>query len=57
MYIKDEQRIQKRTAREILSMIELICFSDEYSEFRINQGSNGRRDLIIKNIREMYDVK
>lgn len=48
--------IEKRVAREILSMIELICFGDEYKEYRINQGSNGRRDLIIRNIKEKYDV-
>ncbi len=47
---------KKRVAREILSTIEMICFSDEFREYRINQGSNGERDLIIKLIKERYEV-
>lgn len=35
----NETVIRKRTAREILSIIELVCFSDDYKEYRINQGS------------------
>ena len=42
--------ISKRVAREILSMIETVCFSDEFREYRVNNGSNGERDLIIENI-------
>lgn len=37
--------------------IEEIWFSKEYMDFRIRQGSNGQRDLIINNIKTMYDVK
>lgn len=48
--------IKKRTAREILSMIELVCFSDEYREYRIDNGSNGQRDIIIKMIKNNYDI-
>ena len=48
--------IEKRVAREILSIIEKICFSDEFREYRVNQGSNGTRDLIIKSIKERYEV-
>ena len=32
---------QKITAREILNIIEEICFSEDYVNFRINQGSHG----------------
>jgi hypothetical protein len=46
--------IEKRVAREILTIIESICFSREYSNFRVNQGSNGERDLIISKIKEQY---
>lgn len=46
--------VEKRVAREILTMIESICFSQKYIDFRINQGSNGERDLIISNIKEKY---
>ena len=45
---------EKRVAREILTMIESICFSEEYTTFRVNQGSNGQRDLIITKIKEQY---
>ena len=52
----DKEIYQRATAREILNMIEEICFSEHYLEFRINKGSNGQRDLIIKLIKEKYDV-
>lgn len=55
--MKQEEVVAKRVAREILSIIEEICFSDEYQEFRINYGSNGTRDLILKTIKEKYGVK
>ena len=48
--------MKKKVAREILNIIEEICFSDEYKDFRINNGSNGQRDLIIKTIQEKYQV-
>lgn len=44
------------TARNILSIIEQICFSEEFKEYRINYGSNGTRDLIIKTIKKNYDI-
>ena len=52
----DEVVIEKRVAREILSIIEEICFSKKFLEYRCNYGSNGQRDLIIKTIEEKYDV-
>lgn len=51
-----ENVIRKRVAREILSMIETVYFGDEFKEYRINNGSNGQRDLIIENIKKTYDV-
>lgn len=56
MRMNNDECIRKRTAREILSVIEKICFSEEYKEFRISQGSNGQRNLIIQRIKEEYDV-
>lgn len=56
MWMDSENVIRKRVAREILSMIETVCFSDEFKEYRINNGSNGQRDLIINNIKKTYDV-
>ncbi|MBC5744707.1 hypothetical protein FMM74_014245 [Lachnospiraceae bacterium MD308] len=56
MWIDSENVIRKRVAREILSMIETVCFSEEFNEYRINKGSNGERDLIIENIKKTYGV-
>lgn len=56
MWTDSENVIRKRVAREILSMIETVCFSDEFREYRVNNGSNGERDLIIDNIKKTYDV-
>lgn len=55
-YLDNEKCIEKRVAREILSTIERIYFSEEFREYRINKGSNGERDLIIKLIKERYEV-
>lgn len=52
--ITDTELTEKRVAREVLTMIEEICFSEQYKDFRINNGSNGQRDLIISRIKEMY---
>ena len=56
MHLDNDTCTEKRVAREILSIIEKICFSDEFREYRVNQGSNGTRDLIIKLIKERYEV-
>jgi hypothetical protein len=49
-----KELVERRVAREILTMIEEICFSEEYKNFRIDYGTHGQRDLIIKNINEKY---
>lgn len=56
MQTDSENVIRRNVAREILSMIESVCFSDEFREYRVNYSSNGQRDLIIDNIKKMYDV-
>ena len=53
----DKTIYQKITAREILNMIEEICFSKDYVDFRVSQGSHGQRDLLIEKIKEKYDIK
>ena len=50
----EKELMERRIAREILTMIESICFSEEYREFRVDWGSNGQRDLIISKIKEQY---
>ena len=52
----NDKCIERRVAREILNIIERISFSTEYKEFRIDYGSNGQRDLIIKMIQDKYEV-
>lgn len=52
--VSDKELTERRVAREILTIIEEICFSGEYKNFRANQGSNGQRDLIITRINEKY---
>lgn len=54
--MNDERYIEKRVAREILTMIEKIYFSEEYKEYRISYGSNGTRNLLIDSIKKLYDV-
>lgn len=56
MQIDSENVIKRRVAREILSMIENVCFSEELREYRINNGANGTRDLNIENIKKTYEV-
>lgn len=53
----DEKIISKRVAREILSEIEKIYFSEEFREYQINHGTNGLRDYFIEWIKHTYDVK
>ena len=57
MHLDNDTYIEKRVAKEILSIIENICFNNEFREYRVNQGSNGTRDLIIKTIQERYNIK
>ena len=45
---------EKRVVREILNLMELVYFSDEYRDYRINYGSNGVRDLIMNTIEDRY---
>lgn len=52
----NEQMAERRVAREILSIIETICFSEEYRAYRVNYGSKGEIDLIISTIRAKYNV-
>ena len=52
----DDELIAKRTARDILSEIEKVCFSDSFQQYRIDYGSNGERDYIIRWIKEKYNV-
>ena len=53
---KDEIIIEKRVAREILSIIEYVCFSNKFRDYRVNYGSNGQRDFIIDAIKQRYEI-
>ncbi len=41
----EDKTVEKRVARDILNMIERVCFSEEYRDFRVGWGSNGQRDF------------
>jgi hypothetical protein len=55
--MEDKELFQRQAARDILSIIEEVCFSKAYIKFRADNGSNGQRDFIINYIKEKYDVK
>lgn len=40
----------------VLEEIEKVCFSKDWSDFRINLGSNGQRDYLIKFIKQLSPV-
>ena len=50
----DKELAERKVAREILTMIEEICFSEEYKTYRLDYGTHGQRDLIITKIKEKY---
>jgi hypothetical protein len=55
--MQDENKvIEQKVARDILSIITDIYFSRRYFEHRISCGSDGTRDLIIKAIKDRYDI-
>ena len=41
----------------ILNKIKEVCFSKEWVDFRISQGSNGQRDFIIKFIESLPSIQ
>jgi hypothetical protein len=47
---------ERRVATDILRIIDQVCFSEEYLDFRVGWGSNGQRDLIIRTIQDKYGV-
>lgn len=55
--MQKNQDTSKQTAQEILNMINEIYFSEQYKKFRLDNGSNGQRDLIIKKIKETYGIE
>lgn len=54
---KDIEIGSRKAARDILSKIEEVCFSEKYAQYRIDYGSHGERDLIIQWIRNKYHIK
>ena len=54
--MEDKELFQRQAARDILSMIEEICFSKKWIDYRVNYGSNGQRDYIIHYIKRKYNV-
>ena len=54
--MSEKEIYEKRTARDILSKIEEICFSKDWADYRISYGSNGQRDYIIYYIKRKYNI-
>lgn len=52
----NDKIVERRVARDILSMIDRVCHSEEYREYRVIYGSKGQKDLIIHMIKEKYGV-
>ncbi len=48
---------ERKVANDILQTINDVCFSKEYRDFRIDYGSNGQRDFVIKFIKENYGTE
>ena len=40
----------------VLSKIKEVCFSKEWLQFRVNNGSNGQRDFLINYIKQLPSV-
>ncbi len=55
--MEDKELFQRQAARDILSVIEEVCFSNAFIKFRADNGSNGQRDFIIDYIKKRYDIK
>lgn len=55
--MSNKEIYKREAAQEILSFIEEVCFSKAYRDYRIDYGSNGQRDLIIKTIKERYNIE
>ena len=53
----DKEVYQKQAARDILSIIEIVCFSEAFIKFRVDYGSNGERDYIINYIKNTYNIE
>ena len=53
----DKEIYEKATARAILSVIEMVCLSKEFAEFRYHQGARGQREYIINWIKDTYNIE
>ena len=54
--MSDNKWLEKRIAREIISLMEEIYFGEEFLEYRCKYGSNGTRDLILQTIKYKYNI-
>ena len=49
-----EKQIKQIMATEIIKMIKDVAYSKDYVKYRVNWGSRGVIELILKNIEETY---
>ena len=50
------KRLIKKTAKEIITIIENIYFGKDYISYRVDHGSNGAIKLIIQTIKDRYEI-
>ncbi len=55
--IKEQQPNEDCVSRQaILNKIKEVCFSEDWLQFRVDNGSNGQRDFLINYIEELPSV-
>lgn len=53
---KQEQYADAISRQAVLSKIKEVCFSEEWEQFRVDNGSNGQRDFLINYIEQLSSV-
>lgn len=54
--IKQEPCEEAISRQAVLSKIKEVCFSEEWGQFRVDNGSNGQRDFLINYIEQLPPV-
>ena len=54
--LKQEPCEDAISRQAVLSKIEEVCFSEEWVQFRVDNGSNGQRDFLINYIEKLPPV-
>ena len=53
----EQEPCEEAVSRQaVLSKIKKVCFSEEWGQFRVDNGSNGQRDFLINYIEQLPPV-